>query len=188
MEQQYFIGVDVGSASVRAAVFDSFGKRLGFSVRPIAQFRPKTDFVEQSSADIWQQVCTTVKESVKLSAIDPLHVKSIGFDATCSLVAVGKEGQALSVSPSNKPEQDIIMWMDHRAVQETVTINLTNDPVLRYVGGEVSIEMELPKILWLKNHYPERYKHVWRFFDLADFLVWKATTADVASICTLTCK
>ncbi|MBG5938095.1 FGGY-family carbohydrate kinase [Proteus mirabilis] len=188
MEQQYFIGVDVGPASVRAAVFDSFGKRLGFSVRPIAQFRPKTDFVEQSSADIWQQVCTTVKESVKLSAIDPLHVKSIGFDATCSLVAVGKEGQALSVSPSNKPEQDIIMWMDHRAVQETVTINLTNDPVLRYVGGEVSIEMELPKILWLKNHYPERYKHVWRFFDLADFLVWKATTADVASICTLTCK
>ena len=54
-------------------------------------------------------------------------MKSIGFDATCSLVAVGKEGQALSVSPSNKPEQDIIVD-DHRAVQETVTINLTNDP------------------------------------------------------------
>ena len=36
-------------------------KAFGFSVRPIAQFRPKTDFVEQSSADIWQQVCTTVK-------------------------------------------------------------------------------------------------------------------------------
>ncbi|KLU18053.1 hypothetical protein ABE79_14530, partial [Proteus mirabilis] len=75
MEQQYFIGVDVGSASVRAAVFDSNGKRLGFSVRPIAQFRPKTDFVEQSSTDIWQQVCTTVKEAVALSAIDPIHVK-----------------------------------------------------------------------------------------------------------------
>ncbi|KLU18054.1 sugar kinase, partial [Proteus mirabilis] len=188
MEQQYFIGVDVGSASVRAAVFDSNGKRLGFSVRPIAQFRPKTDFVEQSSTDIWQQVCTTVKEAVALSAIDPIHVKSIGFDATCSLVAVGKDGKGLSVSPSGNAEQDIIMWMDHRAVQETVTINLTNDPSLRYVGGEVSIEMELPKILWLKNHYPERYQNVWRFFDLADFLVWKATSGDVASTCTLTCK
>ncbi|OAT51093.1 D-ribulokinase [Proteus hauseri ATCC 700826] len=188
MEQQYFIGVDVGSASVRAAVFNRNGKRLGFSVRPIAQFRPKTDFVEQSSRDIWQQVCTTVKESVKQSAIDPAHVKSIGFDATCSLVAVGEQGKALSVSPSGHPEQDIIMWMDHRAVEETMTINLTNDSSLRYVGGEVSIEMELPKILWLKNNYPERYQDVWRFFDLADFLVWKATAGDVASTCTLTCK
>ena len=188
MEQQYFIGVDVGSASVRAAVFDQTGKRLGFSVRPITQFHPKTDFVEQSSTDIWAQVCVTVKESVALSKIDPIYVKSIGFDATCSLVAVGEGGNLVSVSPTGKAEQDVIMWMDHRAVQETVTINLTNDSSLRYVGGEVSIEMELPKILWLKNNYPERYLDVWRFFDLADYLVWKATGADAASTCTLTCK
>ena len=80
------------------------------------------------------------------------------------------------------------MWMDHRAVQETVTINLTNDPVLRYVGAKWSIEMELPfEIPMVKKSLSERYKHVWRFFDLADFL-WKVTTADVASIRTLTCK
>ena len=147
----------------------------------------KTDFVEQSSTDIWQQV-TTVKESVALSAIDPIHVKSIGFDATCSLVAVIRTVKGFLFHQAVKLSK-ISSWMDHRAVQETVTINLTNDPSLRYVGGEVSIEMELPKILWLKNHYPERYENVWRFFDLADFfLVWKATSGDVASTCTLTCK
>ncbi|MCE1787638.1 sugar kinase, partial [Enterobacter hormaechei] len=82
----------------------------------------------------------------------------------------------------------IIMWMDHRAIKEAITINQTNDPALCYVGGEISPEMELPKILWLKNYFPQRYQDIWRFFDLADFLVWKATGADVASTCTLTCK
>jgi ribulose kinase len=38
------------------------------------------------------------------------------------------------------------------------------------------------------EHYPERYAAVWRFFDLADYLVWRASGADVASVCTLTCK
>ncbi len=188
MEQQYFIGIDVGSASVRTAVFDQHGKRHAFSVLSIQQFHPKTDFIEQSSKNIWAQVCATVKEAVTLANINPLDVKSIGFDATCSLVAVANEGLPLSVAENEDPEHDIIMWMDHRATKETITINQTNDPTLCYAGGEVSPEMELPKILWLKNHFPQRYQDVWRFFDLADFLVWKATAADVASICTLTCK
>ncbi|WP_300001505.1 FGGY-family carbohydrate kinase [uncultured Cedecea sp.] len=188
MEEQYFIGVDVGSASVRTAVFNRTGQRLGFSVLPVSQFKPKTDHVEQSATEIWTQVCLSVRTAVQQSAINPLHVKSIGFDATCSLVAVGANHEPVSVSSAGIPDQDIIMWMDHRAAVETTTINLTNDPALRYVGGEVSIEMELPKILWLKNQFPERYNDVWRFFDLADFLVWKSTQADVASVCTLTCK
>ncbi|OTA17622.1 glycerol kinase [Xenorhabdus vietnamensis] len=188
MEKQYFIGVDVGSASVRAAIFDLTGTRLAFSVRPIRQFHPKTNFVEQSSVDIWSNVCNTVKEATFQANIDPTHIRSIGFDATCSLVAVNTGGQPLSVSENNVPERDIIMWMDHRAGKEANSINLTNDPTLRHVGGEVSVEMALPKILWLKNHFPQRYHAAWRFFDLADFLVWKATGSDVSSICTLTCK
>ena len=80
------------------------------------------------------------------------------------------------------------MWMDHRAQEETARINATRDPALGYVGGEVSIEMELPKLLWLKERHPETWNNAWRFFDLADFLVWKATGQDVASLCTLTCK
>ena len=52
-----YLGVDVGSASVRAGVFDDAGRRLAFAVRPIQQFRPRANFVEQSTADIWAAVC-----------------------------------------------------------------------------------------------------------------------------------
>lgn len=182
------IGVDVGSASVRAGVFDLAGRRLAFAVRPILQFRPATGFVEQSSADIWRQTCAAVREAVTAAGVAPTAVAALGFDATCSLVAVGASGEPVSVAAGGEPERDIIMWMDHRAVDEAAAINATGDPALDYVGGEVSVEMQLPKLLWLHRHLPARYASAERFFDLADYLVWRSTGADTASVCTLTCK
>jgi len=157
-------------------------------VRPIKQFHPKPLFVEQSSADIWAQTCAAVRESLATAAIDPARVVSIGVDATCSLVAVDANGQPVSVADTGETERDIIMWMDHRAGDQTAAINATGDKALAYVGGEVSIEMELPKVLWLKQNFPERYAATWRFFDLADYIVWRLADADIASVCTLTCK
>ena len=188
MHNQVFVGIDVGSGSVRAGIFDARGQRLAFAVRSIQQFRPRPLHVEQSSSDIWMQTCSAVREAVAESVIDPSRIAAIGFDATCSLVAVGAGGRPLSVAENGAPDHDVIMWMDHRANEQTAAINATKDEALAYVGGEVSIEMELPKVLWLKQHFPGRYAAAWRFFDLADYLVWRASDADVASVCTLTCK
>lgn len=183
-----FVGIDVGSASVRAGIYDPTGRRLGFRVKPILQFRPRPGFVEQSSTDIWAKACACVREAIAEAEVDPARIAAIGFDATCSLVAVGEGGSTVSVAEDGDPDRDIIMWMDHRAGAEARAINATGDPALAYVGGEVSIEMELPKILWMKRHLPERHAAVHRWHDLADHLVWRATGADVASVCTLGCK
>ncbi len=188
MHNSYFLGVDVGSASVRAGVYNASGRRMAFATAPVSQFRPGGERVEQSSAEIWQQVCKTVKKAIKLAEIPTTAIRSLGFDATCSLVVLDAQGKGLAVSPGEPAEHDIIMWMDHRATVETAQINATKDSALRYVGGEVSVEMELPKLRWLKTHLPQTWQAAHRFFDLADFLVWKATGRDVAGLCTLTCK
>ena len=62
----------------------------------------------------------------------------IGFDATCSLVAVGADGAPVSVAEDADPRRDIVMWVDHRAVAEAADINATGDAALAYVGGQVS--------------------------------------------------
>ncbi len=188
MGEAIYLGIDVGSASVRAGLFDARGQRLAFAQRPIEQFHPKALFVEQSSDNIWRQTCAAVREAVTNAGINATQVRAIGIDATCSLVALGDAGQPVSLAEGGDPAHNIIMWMDHRAAIQQQAINATQDEALKYVGGEVSIEMELPKVLWFKQNYPERYATVWRFFDLADFMVWRASGADVASVCTLTCK
>ena len=48
--------------------------------------------------------------------------------------------------------------------------------------------MEVPKILWLKHHMaPDRFDRC-QFFDLPDFLTYRATGARTRSLCSLTCK
>lgn len=188
MTDTLFAGVDIGSASARVGLYDRSGKRLAFAVRPIQQFRPRHLFVEQSSEDIWGAISAAMREALSEAGAAPGDVASIGVDATCSLVAVGEGGAPVSVAEDGDPARDIVMWMDHRAGAEAAAINATGDPALAYVGGEVSIEMELPKILWLKRNLPEAHGRVARYQDLADHIVWRMTGADVASVCTLGCK
>src|SRR5690606_41617115 len=106
--------------------------------------------VEQSSTNIWQAVCESVREAVRLAGIDPADIAGIGYDATCSLVVLGKGGKPLAVGPSNDPARDIIVWMDHRAVAQAERIHATRAGVLDYVGGTISPESETPKPLRLK--------------------------------------
>ena len=77
---------------------------------------------------------------------------------------------------SKDPNRNVILWQDHRAVQEAAEINSTQHPVLRFVGGALSPEMQSPKLLWLKRHlYSECWEKAGHFFDLADYLTYRAT-------------
>jgi len=104
------------------------------------------------------------------AALPPSAVKGIGFDATCSLVVLDADANPLTVSTSGEARRNIIVWMDHRAIAEARLVNDTHDDVLRYVGGSISPEMEIPKLLWLKRHLPSTYRSAGHFFDLADYL------------------
>lgn len=56
--------------------------------------------------------------------------------------------QPVTISKSGNDEQNVILWMDHRAIQQANFINQTKHEVLAYVGGTISPEMECPKMLW----------------------------------------
>jgi FGGY-family pentulose kinase len=185
-DEQHFVGVDVGTGSVRAGVFDSRGNLKGSATAPIQMWKPAPDFVEQSSDDIWQKCCEVVHSAVSQSGVN--SVEGIGFDATCSLVVLDEKGQPVSVSPTGRPEQNVIVWMDHRAVEQSERINATKHEVLQYVGGAISPEMESPKLLWLKEHLPDTWKRAAHFFDLPDFLTYRATGDTGRSLCSLVCK
>ncbi|RIX99258.1 ribulokinase [Aureimonas flava] len=183
-----FLGVDVGTGSARAGLFGADGRLVATAKRPIRLWREPGEIVEQSSADIWRAVCESVREALGLAGGDPARVRGVGFDATCSLVAVGPSGRPLAVGPSGDAARDVVVWMDHRAIAQAERINATGHAVLRYVGGRISPEMETPKLLWLKETMPETFAGAEHFFDLADYLTWRSTGSAARSVCTLTCK
>jgi FGGY-family pentulose kinase len=185
---RFYVGVDVGTGSARAGVFDESGKRLGMGSKAIQTWRPQHDFVEQSSDDIWAACGDSVRRALAEAGVQPEQVRGVGFDATCSLVLLDADDVPVSVSPSAKAEQNVIVWMDHRAMQEAAEINATGDDVLKYVGGVISPEMQTPKLLWLKRHLPQSFAKAARFLDLPDYLTYRATGVDTRSHCTTVCK
>jgi D-ribulokinase len=185
---QAFIGVDVGTLSARAGVFDSAGGLIASARRPIAIWRERGEIVEQSSDDIWRAASSAVREAVEASGLKPEAVRGMGFDATCSLVALDRAARPLSVSLTDAPERDVIVWMDHRAVDDAECINSGGCETLRYVGGRISPEMHAPKLAWLARCKPDTIAKAGHFFDLTDFLSFRATGSLTRSACPATCK
>jgi FGGY-family pentulose kinase len=184
----YFLGIDVGTGSARAGIFNARGRRLGSASEPIKMWKPAPDHVEQSSEDIWRACCRATRAALRESGLKASAIKGIGFDATCSLVALDREDEPVSVSITGKAEQNVIVWMDHRAIPQSERINQGGHAVLKYVGGVISPEMQTPKLLWLKENLPATWKQTARFLDLPDFLVYRATGNDTRSLCTTVCK
>ena len=184
----YYLGIDVGTGSARAGIFDARGRRAGSASFPIKLWHPAPDHVEQSSEDIWRACVRATRAALRGAGLKPAAIKGIGFDATCSLVALDAEDRPVTVSTTGRAEQNVVVWMDHRALEQTERINRTGHAVLRYVGGVISPEMEMPKLLWLKEHLPASWQRTARFFDLPDFLTYRATGDETRSLCSTVCK
>jgi FGGY-family pentulose kinase len=185
---EHFLGIDVGTGSVRAGIFTSKGERAGMGVAPIQIWRPELDHVEQSSDDIWRAAGIAVRAALAEAGLTGQAIGGIGFDATCSLVLLDENDHPVSVSTTGSAEQNVIVWMDHRAIEQADRINGGRHAVLDYVGGVISPEMQTPKLLWLKERMPQAFAKAARFLDLPDFLTYRATGSDVRSLCTTVCK
>ncbi|KAI9695253.1 MAG: hypothetical protein M1820_008772 [Bogoriella megaspora] len=193
-ELEHYIGIDVGTGSARACIMNVRGDIVGLASENIGLWQPESGYYEQSTTDIWRCICTSVQRAMNQHNIDSSTIKGIGFDATCSLAVFRSdtdEPQCVTGPDfSNKDGHDrnIVLWLDHRPAEETKKINATKHNLLRYVGGQMSIEMEIPKVLWLKNHMPKEVFDRCKFYDLTDALTHMATGNETRSFCSVVCK
>lgn len=192
-EQNHYIGIDVGTGSARACIINDLGDIVGLSSENIGLWQPQQHYYEQSTTDIWNCICRSVQRALSQANIDASTIRGIGFDATCSLAVFTHDtNQPVSVTaPSfdnSANDHNVILWLDHRPVNETAKINATKHNLLRYVGGTMSIEMEIPKVLWLKNNMPKELFDRCKFYDLADALTHLATGNEKRSFCSVVCK
>jgi FGGY-family pentulose kinase len=182
------VAVDVGSTSARAGVFDAGGIRLARAEHDFSTAHPLPDHAEHQSEEIWHAVCAAVRAALAQADVAPASVAGLAFDATCSLAMFDAAGQPVSVSTTGVDSWNVVMWADHRAVAEAEEITATGHRALDFVGGVMSPEMQLPKLLWLRRNRPAAWQRYALGLDLADFLAWRATGRVTASACTITCK
>jgi FGGY-family pentulose kinase len=187
-ERRLVVGVDVGSTSARAGIFDDAGRRLARAQAPFAVNRPLPGHAEHSSDEIWAAVCAATRAALAESGRPAGDVAGLAFDATCSLVLLDDAGRPVTVSTTGEDRWNVVMWADHRAIAEADEITATGHRALDFLGGAMSPEMELPKLVWLKRRLPASWARMAHALDLTDFLTWRATSVLAVSACTVTCK
>ena len=150
MTNAYYIGIDVGTGSARAALVKHDGTLVASSTQDTKTWRDPNDhrIFEQSTTDIWNAISKTVRAVLAEAKVSPDNVKGLGFDATCSLAVADFDGNPVTVTKGGEigqvGERNIILWADHRAEEEADLINSTGNTVLDYVGGVMSVSFRRP--------------------------------------------
>lgn len=164
----YLLGIDAGTESVRAGIFDGHGRCAGFGTSANTTLFSRPGWAEQDPREWEGAVVEAVRAALGASRIDPAAVEAVGVDGTtCTVVLLDGDGAPLG---------NALMWMDIRASAEAKEIAATRDQALEYVGfGNVSAEWFPCKLLWLRRNEPALYDQAKILFEQTDWLVWLLT-------------
>src|ERR1700733_13939903 len=131
---QYVIGVDYGTDSVRSVLVDALtGKELASSVFQYPRWKrglycnaAKNQF-RQHPLDYVEGLEQTIKNCIKQAGPDIAKaIRAISVDTTGSTpVAVNDQGVPLALLPQfeENPDAMFVLWKDHTSVKEATEIN-----------------------------------------------------------------
>jgi FGGY-family pentulose kinase len=172
------LGIDIGTESVRAGLLTPDGTMLAAAHESYVTRYPQPQWAEQDPEDWWRAAQGAVRACLARAGAAPRDVSAIGLDAFASTLVVA--------DAQGRPLRPAILWMDGRATAEAEAIEQTGDPVLRYGGGQESVEWMLPRLLWLKRHEPETFASARWFVEALDWFTFRLTGEWTLSLCQLT--
>src|SRR5690606_11005214 len=166
----YYLGLDIGSSSIKAALVEiATGKSVGVVQEPeqeMGMFAQKNGWAEQKPEDWWKHVCNAITRLKKQYNISRTQIKGIGISYQMhGLVIVDKDG---------KPLRKSIIWCDSRAVEigntafenigeDICATNLLNSPA----------NFTASKLKWVKDNEREIYKNIYKFMLPGDYNAYK---------------
>lgn len=173
----YVIGIDGGTESLRARLFDLEGRSLGTHAVPYeTRFAPGAR-AEQDPRAWWEALGGAVRGALAEAGVAKEAVDALALDTTCCTV--------VALDAAGEPLRPAILWMDMRAAREAEEVLATQDPALILNGagaGPVSAEWMIPKALWLARHEPEIFARASTVAEYQDYLNLHLTGRRVASL------
>lgn len=163
----YVLGIDGGTAVIKAGLYDLQGHALAHASSPYPTHFPQPGWAEQNPADWWHGLVQAVRSCVTQAGVRPEDIIGLSTDATtCTIVLLDEQGQPIGPA---------LLWMDVRAAAQAQRIFATGDPALRYSLAGVNAEWMPCKVLWLKENQPERYARAHSIVEYADWIGYQLT-------------
>ena len=169
-----WLGLDIGTQSVRALAVAANGAIVGAGTQPLTSQRSGTRH-EQDPEAWWQAMAAASSEAMQ--TVPAGAVRGVAVDATSgTIVLVDREGSALTPG---------LMYDDTRATGQVDRVNAAGEQVWAELGySRMQPSWALPKLLWLLEAYPQLPRGA-RLAHQSDFvnrrLMGREVPADLSS-------
>ncbi len=168
MSENFFMGIDIGTSGVRAALFNEKGyqKSLYHKEYPLISLQP--GMAELDPDQVFNSLIDVVKNCLAQIKISKENILSIGLSTQMhSILPVDKQG---------KPLSNLFTWADNRAEQQSkfISINYDTKELYRKTGCRTQHPMyPISKILWLKETNSALYSNTYKFISIKEYIIYK---------------
>jgi xylulokinase len=169
------LGLDIGTTSCKALIFESGGHLLAKAAREYPVNIPQPQWAEQDIEKVWclaQDAMCAVIAAASVNEISAISVSVHGEAVT----PVDARGNALGpcilgMDTRTGPQND---WLRDRFGEKDL---------FQRTGMPIHTINTLPKLLWIKQNEAEIWKNASKFLLVEDFIIQKMTGQAVISRC-----
>ena len=162
-----FIGIDLGTSSVKIILVDNEQNIIATSSSPLTVQNPKDGYSEQNPEE-WIGATIECLEDLKSK-------KRKEFSETISIGISGHMHGATLINKEGKVIRPCILWNDTRSHQECIEFENQEFDV-RAISGNISMPgFTAPKINWVKKNEPENFKKIFKVLLPKDYLRYYLT-------------
>lgn len=166
----YYLGIDLGSSSIKVALVDTqTGRSIGVVQEPeqeMSMYAAENGWAEQEPQDWWKHVCNGIKKVKQNYNVTAQDITGIGIAYQMhGLVVVDKDGNPLRKS---------IIWCDSRAVQigNTAYKEIGEDFCDTHLLNSPS-NFTASKLKWVKENEPVIYNRIHKIMLPGDYIAFK---------------
>ena len=167
-----YLGIDIGTSSVKTVLFGRDQKLIGQASRPLEVTRPQPGWSEQDPEAWWAAVEAT---------IDALAAEH----GLAGLRGIGLSGQmhgAVCLDHDDRVMRPAILWNDGRASAECAEIEAAF-PDSRRVAGNIAMPgFTAPKLQWIRHHEPHVFEHICTVLLPKDYVRFRLTGLHVSEM------
>lgn len=166
---KYLLGIDVSTTAVKALLIDERGEVAANASQTHPLHTPHPLWCEQDPADWWRGVTIAVPQALEQAGVAAEQVAAVGLTGQMhGLVMIDRAGDVL---------RPAILWNDQRCGEqcEQIRREFGRDRLIQTTGNDALAGFTLPKLLWVRNHEPDKINSLARIVLPKDYLRLKMT-------------
>ncbi|SEU22488.1 gluconokinase [Paenibacillus sp. NFR01] len=160
----YMIGVDIGTTSTKAVLFQENGRIVAQANEGYPLHQPSPSVAEQDPEQILGAVIRTVASVMQNSGIRQDELLFLSFSSAMHSVIV--------VDAAGKPLTACITWADNRSSAAAARLKneLNGHEVYLRTGTPIHPMSPITKLMWLNEEQPELFRQAHKFISIKEYI------------------